>query len=266
MRIVKGLLTVLALAGLSLAEPVFAVEEDTPLPSVGFIKADKPIADADEEKGSVQEAMVAELVKETVEKEVGRMAGETVFEWEILETKLPDSSRLPASFDDLTVTPAKRGMRGNRLLLRLKFFNNGKLIKRLNATVRIEAFADVVVSNGTLERGTMLLSDMVSLERKAVNLPLTSFCTEVARVNGQVANRRIVSGQMIRKSEISRPPDVKAGDIVMIVAEKVNVRITARGIAREDGAVGEMIAVTNTRSNKKVFARVTGGSAVQVVF
>lgn len=209
---------------------------------------------------------VAELISRQVKDRIAEALDPSISQWKIVDLDIPDAGRIPAGFDEFRISSTKSSPRGNRFVLGVEFFKNGKLIKRLNARARLEIYADVVVSKTTIRRGALLVGHMLALEKRPVSLPISDLCTDIAQVEGQITNRRIVSGRTIRKSEISRPPDVRAGKAVMILAENMNVKITTKGIAKEDGAIGDVIPVVNSRSNKRIFARVTGDSTVRVVF
>ena len=86
------------------------------------------------------------------------------------------------------------------------------------------------------------------------------------RTAPQVTGRNILPGRAILRSGLAKAADVKAGDVVTIVAESDSVKLTTRGIAKKDGAIGEVIQVINVRSNKKLYAKVVDSGTVQVAF
>jgi flagella basal body P-ring formation protein FlgA len=56
------------------------------------------------------------------------------------------------------------------------------------------------------------------------------------------------------------------GDVVRMVAESDVLRVAAKGMAKENGAVGERIRVMNLRSRKIIYAQVMDEQTVQVEF
>jgi len=228
-----------------------------------------PALSADREdfaSSSLARETVAGQIRDAVEEKIAEMLGSPSLEWEISEIKIPNIKKIPEGFEEIKVETRNNAIRGNRVSFIAKFMGNSQVLKRLNVYARIKTFAKVVVSKDTLERGTVIVPNMVSLERRAVSLPLANLCTDVAQVDGHIAGRKLVSGKAIKKTEVFVPPDVKAGEVVMIVAENTNVRITAKGIAKEDGVIGEMIPVINLRSKKRVFAKISDSSTVKVIF
>ena len=61
-------------------------------------------------------------------------------------------------------------------------------------------------------------------------------------------------------------PILDKGDLVTILAQRNNIRITVPGRIMEKGYAGEMIKVQNTMSSKEIFARVMDHSTVIVDF
>ena len=113
---------------------------------------------------------------------------------------------------------------------------------------------------------SVVTREMLDIVRREISLPADDFCTEIAQVTGQQAKRTIRARGAVRKSELEAPPTIRSGEIVMIIADNENIKITARGIAKSDGAMGQTIPVVSLRSNKKIHARVIGDGTVRVAF
>jgi flagella basal body P-ring formation protein FlgA len=70
----------------------------------------------------------------------------------------------------------------------------------------------------------------------------------------------------LRRDQIELAPVVKRGDIVQVVAETPVLRISVKGMAKQDGAKGDRIKVVNLRSKKVIYAQVVDGQTVSVEF
>lgn len=214
-------------------------------------------------------AVTAETFAEDIRHEVENLLIEVldpaVSEWEITELKLPRAEKLPVYFDMVKVFLNGR-QRGRSLAFSIEFIQNDKIIRRLHGSARVELKADVVVAETEIARGSLLRAEMLSIEKRVVPLGPLTLCTDIAQVTGKAAKRRIAAGREINKGYIAIPPDVMAGEVVMIKAENEKIKVTAKGIARQDGAIGDVIQVLNSRSNRKLQAMVIGRSKVQVLF
>jgi flagella basal body P-ring formation protein FlgA len=68
----------------------------------------------------------------------------------------------------------------------------------------------------------------------------------------------------IRKRDVQREQVVKRSDNIDIVFETEAITLTAKGVAMEDGAKGDVIRVRNTSSNKIIMAKIKNSSEVKV--
>jgi len=65
---------------------------------------------------------------------------------------------------------------------------------------------------------------------------------------------------------LERSPILKKGDMVTIVAESDDLKVTVPGRVLEKGYLGELIEIQNVMSRKKIYARVVNSSIVIVDF
>lgn len=208
----------------------------------------------------------AHWMYKAVEKHLAETFSPPVADWRIVQVKLPPERLIPPVFDNYKLDTGHMSANGKTLKIAVKFYKNGNFFKQLYTIVKLELFADIVVATAPIKRGSVITPDKLTISRKGINLPMDDFCTEIAQVTGQLAKRSIMPGRLLLKSEVAPAPEIRSGEIVMIVAENGNVRVTARGIAKSDGSLGQMIPVVSLRSNKKIFARVLGNGTVQVAF
>ena len=83
---------------------------------------------------------------------------------------------------------------------------------------------------------------------------------------GKRAKTNIGIGRVIYKSMVEIPPVIKRGQRVLIVAESDTLKVTAPGVAKEDGRIGELIKVQNLLSKKVVIGKVVDAQTVKVRF
>jgi flagella basal body P-ring formation protein FlgA len=214
---------------------------------------------------SVSTETFAEDIRHEVENLLVEVLDPAVSEWEITEFKVPRVEKLPAYFESVKVT-LNGSQRGKSLAFSIEFIQNNRRIRRLHGSARLNLRAEVVVAGTEISRGSILRPEQLRLETRGISLGPVTLCTDIAQATGKVAKRRIAAGREIDKGNLTLPPDVAAGEVVMIKAESEKIKVTAKGIARQDGNVGDVIQVLNTRSNKRLQARVIGRSSVQVIF
>ncbi len=191
---------------------------------------------------------------------------DTVSDFRIIDISTSGNERIPATFDEhrFTVIRTSKGM--ETVIGEAVFYANGNEIKKLSASAKVELEAEVVVASERVARGSTIADGMVRLEKMKVRGPVGELCTDLAEVVGQVADRSLQPNRPVAKASLAQPMDVKAGDLILILAESSVVKLTTRGIAKKDGSIGDLIPVVNLRSNKRLFGRVVDAGTVQVAF
>ncbi len=236
------------------------------LPSGGARAEDRTGEGDGEEKISLYQEKNASWMRNAAIDFLDSAIKPPITEWKLARINLPQYRKIPVDFDRYEISLLRSAHNGRKLTIAYHFYINDKLIKRLTATANVELFADVVVAKQKIKRGQTIDEGMVALEKRKITTPFSGLGTEIDLVIGQMAERNIRAGQKIRVSDTARPPDIKAEDIVMIVAENNNVKVTSRGVAKKDGSVGDVIPVVNLRSNKKIYAQIIDDSVVKVTF
>ena len=85
-------------------------------------------------------------------------------------------------------------------------------------------------------------------------------------VIGKRTRRAIGALTPLRADSIELPPLVKRGDLVVIMAESENLKITTLGQVKKKGRLGERIPVVNLDSKKVLHAVVIDANTVKVDF
>ncbi|MFN1648339.1 flagellar basal body P-ring formation chaperone FlgA [Vibrio rotiferianus] len=128
---------------------------------------------------------------------------------------------------------------------------------RINVTIKSSVSLDVVVANNTINRGTLISAIDLKIERRTLSKQ-DGFFTEITKVSGNEAARRIRSGQLLSQSNVETPALIEKGNEIVLIATKDGFTATTKGIALETGYRGEQIEVQNKTSGKVVHAIVTG--------
>jgi flagella basal body P-ring formation protein FlgA len=68
----------------------------------------------------------------------------------------------------------------------------------------------------------------------------------------------------VRSTDLFRPPIVRRGDVVTLRVRYGQMTVTTRGVARTEGAKGDVVAVANADTQRVVSGRVTEAGLVDV--
>jgi flagella basal body P-ring formation protein FlgA len=110
---------------------------------------------------------------------------------------------------------------------------------------------------------TITASDIV-IERQRADRIGTDVLTEARELVGKTPRHALRAHEPVRAGDVQVPLLVHKGDLVTIVLETRDMRLTAQGKALDDGARGAVIRVANTASSRVIEAAVAGVNVVTV--
>jgi flagellar basal body P-ring formation protein FlgA len=184
----------------------------------------------------------------------------------IKRIQVSESLRLPGGRITYEVkAPRNRQMVG-QIPFAVRFDVNGKLYKRVWATVTIEVLAEVVITKKPLGRHKPITEDDIMVLKMDLAKVPSDVITDPETVLGKRTRRAIGSNTVLRANLVEFPPLVRRGDVVVIVAETQGIKITALGQVKKKGALGDRIPVINLESKKVLYARVIDSNTVKIDF
>lgn len=188
---------------------------------------------------------------------------------------MPDATLEPQPLAGPVVLPAGRvtlmpgAYRGHpemgTLYVPVRMSVDGKTVQTVEVAFKVRRRVSVVVASRTIEPNTVLTAADVTVMR--VELP-PGFAHPIAKVEeavGKRARRQLRAHLPIAADMLETPPDLVANARVTIEFVVGAVRITAPGIAREAGVVGDTIRVYCTETKKEVEAVIVDGRTVRVI-
>jgi len=133
----------------------------------------------------------------------------------------------------------------------------------LYVQVKIMELAPIVVVNQNLNKGEVITRDHLITKQTQKHLIRTQYLNEkqMYTLLGSRSKRNIRSGSAITYKQVCM---VCKGDRVTIFASYRGLRIKTAGIALQDGIIGQNISVKNSKSGKKLHAKVLGVDQVKV--
>jgi len=84
------------------------------------------------------------------------------------------------------------------------------------------------------------------------------------RVVGLTAKHPLRGGQALKLADLMKPQVVQRNEAVTIVFEVPGIMLTVRGKALEAGALGDVVGVLNTQSNRTIQATIAGPGRVVI--
>jgi flagella basal body P-ring formation protein FlgA len=134
--------------------------------------------------------------------------------------------------------------------------------ERVRVTGRVHRILDLPVLTRPVAPGEAITArDIETIAMRGDRLSQT-FVSDAADLIGKTPKRSIRPGEPVRPSDLQTPVVIRKGELVTIILQDASLFLTAQGKALEDGAQGQAIHVSNTRSGKMLDATVTGPGAV----
>jgi flagella basal body P-ring formation protein FlgA len=134
----------------------------------------------------------------------------------------------------------------------------------LRLSGRAVATVEIVTLARPLDRGALIKSSDVILERHPRTEVGRDAITDSARVIGQAIRNAVQAGRPLRPGDLMKPELVSRGDSVTLVYEVPGITLTVLGKASEGGAQGDTVSVLNEQSKRSVQGVVTGPGRVTV--
>lgn len=183
-----------------------------------------------------------------------------------IDITLPASVKhLPACEAPVVISAADQQSQPIGYLKRKISCPRGKQTWDLNTTVRVVLTLPVLVAKSTINRGTKITPAMISHQTLTFRHD-KAFATQPKQVLDKQVTRRVRTGQIISPTYLERQWLVEKGEEVLIIASKGGMQASTKGIARENGAKGEQIAIQNRRSGKMIRAIVSERGKVSTIF
>jgi flagella basal body P-ring formation protein FlgA len=210
----------------------------------------------------VPEAVVRQTLEAFLAETLGGGAGDAV----VRSVELSGPIRIPAGpYRARVIPPAGTPLLG-RVRLQVEFTADDRPVKTSWITADVGLYAPVVVARRPIARGEKLAADDLSLDRRDLSQTPRGVLTALDEAAGTTARAPLVPYAPIRREQVEAPAAVHRGDVVLLVAERGSLRITATGEAREDAGLGQQVRVLNRVSRKDVVGHVLDASTVAVEF
>ena len=141
-----------------------------------------------------------------------------------------------------------------------------RVVSNTSMRVEVEALTDMVVTLRELDRGMIITSADVTVQKRDAGSVFGKFIGSIKDVVGKQVRTAIRANTVVRADLVEKVPLIKSGQMVTIVAENEVMKVSVAGKARGSGAEGDVIMVQNLNSLKEIPARVISATTVQVGF
>lgn len=121
----------------------------------------------------------------------------------------------------------------------------------------------VVTTHGVSKGSVLSVDDIITSQRRARVLP-NDLTTRLDQAIGKELLRNLPPGATIPVSALRAPTAIRRGDSVQVRVGNDDLQVLVTGIALASGAVGDVIKVKNTRTERVLVGTVRGPGEVEV--
>lgn len=178
---------------------------------------------------------------------------------------VPKPMTLPHDEYTVEVSPAfgipQKGFAGIPVEVR----RNGKLVKTVVCSVLIRTFDDVYFSARAIDRNEMI-TPLIFVKKNIETTQLDDdIITEMNYGSRMRTKRMINANSVMKKSMIEDIPCVLRNDVITLVVVSNFVSVETKGVARDDGKIGDEIKVQKNGSKELLTGKVIGKQRVEIV-
>lgn len=166
----------------------------------------------------------------------------------------------PSEFDSVRVFRIGKDSPLGNTVFTLGVYNNNNLIKAAPVSIGVSLIIETLVTTAPVNVGEVFKE--LKMDKRLITQKNMLPINDPAILVGKQAKMRISAGSMIYPDMIETIPVIKTGDNVSIIFEKGLIKITANGVARQKGGIGDMIRVVNCDSKKIVKAEIIDSTTV----
>jgi flagella basal body P-ring formation protein FlgA len=135
---------------------------------------------------------------------------------------------------------------------------------RIALDVNVHIIPPVVVARRQLARGAVIRDDDVELQRLAGADKMATALHTVEEAIGHELVRPVTTGSPVVSDSLRTPLAVRRGEVVTVYAQSGSIRIRTNARSRDEGSVGELVAVESLLNRSTYYARVSGTREVEV--
>ena len=223
------------------------------MPSVAAVLT---AATADEQTAPRVELAIAEAVR-------SRISPTAEVDVTIGQTRLIDGE-----FTDLEARPAPGARLGRptRFTLYQKSTSPSGVAARIGyAVAEIHVAVEHLRAARPIGRGTVLAADdLVAIDGDVGAVLMRPLPTQTDLAGAQ-ASRDLRSGDLITSTVITLPKLVRARESVVVTVQVGSVTVSGHATAKESGELGDVIALVNEQSGRRLSGRVVALGEVEVV-
>jgi len=159
---------------------------------------------------------------------------------------------VPMDNAQLVFTASDTGSIRSRMSVMIEVRENNNFVTKLPVWFKVKAKAIAYELNSDVAESEQVQSNDLKVvlvdALKLTNHPVKN----ISKLRGLITKKALIRGQLLTQDLLILKPDVINGKSVIVVVKVGNVTLHTKAIAKQSGAIGEIVELYNT-SNKEIF-------------
>jgi len=151
-----------------------------------------------------------------------------------------------------------------RFPMRVELFRDGERVEKGSVSLDVRIFADLPVPVRNIKRHEMLSGDMFEFKRFDITSLTEKLLRDTLHFTDCRAKHNLAAGKYVFLRRVEKVPAVEIGHEVTIVGVGRMFEIRAKGVALQNGVIGEDVKVKNSDSRKILVGEVTAPGVVEI--
>jgi len=164
---------------------------------------------------------------------------------------------------NLTVRGGRKPWTG-RQQFRVSGANSDETMEAMEVHATIVKIQSVLFSRQAIKKGEIIRASDVELRRHEGQVP-SLVLSELNQVVGMEARRTIRTGAILQENQVRAPLQVERGETVTVVARTGGISVRTFAVARQDGAMGDLVQIETLDGGQRFAARVSGRHRLEVL-
>ncbi len=150
------------------------------------------------------------------------------------------------------------------ICLPVEIASGGRVSRQMVVSLRVRLFGRIFVAGRQLESHANLSDENVTFRYAELTSMPDDVVMRKEQLSGKRTSRIVGAGSILRESSLELIPLVFRGEQVTLIVRAGNVRLSMKGLAKEDGVFGSTIEVQKVDSHERIEAVVIDEHTVQV--
>lgn len=183
---------------------------------------------------------------------------------EIRDIRVNEPIRVPAGRVSCKVWIPEPVRRGGLVGAQLAFYSQGREVQRRQVQAVVDLYQTVAVARRYLKRHEEIREEDIDLVPLNLKFLPPDAVADPRTLLGKRTMVTVKGQEPLRSGLVEEPPLVKKGDVVQVIVDKNNIRISCLGEIKETGRRGDRVKLVNLSSKKELLGRVVDGGTVRV--